>query len=411
MNFKDIFAKNFTAKFYAPCAKNSSPKKGQIFGTKSLNLSTLQVVKFDKIFYVWLENLAFKDENLEEVLFERACDELGIKERFDYGMSYVLDDDKALVFLTLDENLDFKGDFAIAEPLLWRSLHRAQNLAKAQIPPFYAVLVLQKSYGYVAFFGDDRLLGLKNLPLFSFDYLSRKDETARQDFLNERVIEPLRALCHAHRAQMLVLVGDELALGEFVSAKLELSSFCLDKFAAKAHFKLNEWAEFLQIKAQNKASNFLRHKLKESSPNKLISGFVACFVLGFCFVGAEFLLKRQALKNSFELDTQLPKISDLQKESKAYAQQIRQNKEILAYMSQELTPTPLLDTMKALFALLYESQITLQSLEFSANEIKILIPHSQTSENFIKNLYANALFTLKNKELAGDFYELVLERK
>lgn len=67
--------------------------------------------------------------------------------------------------------------------------------------------------------------------------------------------------------------------------------------------------------------------------------------------------------------------------------------------------------MKALFALLYESQITLQSLEFSANEIKILIPHSQTSENFIKNLYANALFTLKNKELAGDFYELVLERK
>ncbi len=155
----------------------------------------------------------------------------------------------------------------------------------------------------------------------------------------------------------------------------------------------------------------MRHKLKESSPKKFIAGFVACFVLGFCFVGAEFLLKRQALKNSFELDTQLPKISDLQKESKAYAQQIRQNKEILAYMSQELTPTPLLDTMKALFALLYESQITLQSLEFSANEIKILIPHSQTSENFIKNLYANALFTLKNKELAGDFYELVLERK
>ena len=30
---------------------------------------------------------------------------------------------------------------------------------------------------------------------------------------------------------------------------------------------------------------------------------------------------------------------------------------------------------------------------------------------FIKNLYANALFTLKNKELAGDFYELILERK
>ena len=110
MNFKDIFAKFFTAKICTPCAKNSSPKKGRIFGTKSLNLSTLQVVKFDKIFYVWLENLAFKDENLEEVLFERACDELGIKERFDYGMSYVLDDDKALVFLTLDENLDFKGD-------------------------------------------------------------------------------------------------------------------------------------------------------------------------------------------------------------------------------------------------------------------------------------------------------------
>ena len=99
----------------------------------------------------------------------------------------LLQDNKALVFLTLDENLDFKGDFAFAEPLLWRNLRAYDGFM--QIPPFYAVFVLQKSYGYVAFLGDEKLLCLKNLPQFTLDYLQGKDEAQRLSFLDERICE------------------------------------------------------------------------------------------------------------------------------------------------------------------------------------------------------------------------------
>ncbi len=397
--------RNFLKNGFAslPLLKSLSPK--------TLNFQGVQVVEFDKILYAELENVNLKDENLEETLFERACDELGVEKRFDYGASYVLNDDKAFVFLALDEVLDEKCEFSFAEPLLWQGLNKADTLKKAQIPTLYAVLVLQKAYGYAVFYEDNRLLALKNLPLFSLDYLQSKDETALQGFLAERICPVLTTLCKNHKSQMLIFVGDELNFGDFLASKLEISSLDLNKFTQKSHLKPLEWARFLQSKIQGKTSNFLRHKIKSDFSKRLMAGFVACFLLGFCFVGAEFLLKRHALKSSFESGLQMPKFSTLQKQNSANALKIEQKKEIFSYIAKELKPTPLLDTLKPLFNLLYESQIELESVEFSSGEIKILIPHSETSTNFIKSLYANAFFTLKRKELAGELYELILEKK
>ena len=386
-----------------PLLKSLSPK--------SVNFQGVQVVEFNKILYTELENVALRDENLEERLFERACDELGIEKRFDYGASYVLDSDKAFVFLALDENIDEKCELAFAEPLLWQGLNRVEALKKAQIPPLYAVLILQKAYGYAVFYEDKRLLGLKNLPLFSLDYLQSKNETALQDFLMERVYPSLKTLCKTHQSKMLIFVGDELNFSDFLAAKLEIPSLDLDKFTAKPHLKPLEWANFLQSKIQGKTSNFLRHKMKSDFSKRLMAGFVAFFLLGFCFVGAEFLLKRHALKSSFESGLQMPKFSTLQKQNSANALQIEQKKEIFSYIAKELKPTPLLETLKPLFSLLYENKIELESVEFSSGEIKIFIPHNETSTNFVKSLYANAFFTLKRKELAGELYELILERK
>ena len=104
-------------------------------------------------------------------------------------------------------------------------------------------------------------------------------------------------------------------------------------------------------------------------------------------------------------------ILSLQKQNSANALQIEQKKEIFSYIAKELKATPLLETLKPLFSLLYENKIELESVEFSSGEIKILIPHNETSTNFVKSLYANAFFTLKRKELAGELYELILERK
>ena len=383
---------------------------GKFFARKSLNLDSLQVVEFDKISYTQLQTPAAQNEHLEEVLFDRACEELGIAKGFDYAMSYVLGGGKAFVFLALDEILDDECELSFAEPLLWQGLNKLNALKKAQISERYAVLVLQKSYGYAAFYDNNELLALKNLPLFSLDYLQNKDRAALQGFLNERIYPNLKMLCENHKSQMLIFVGDELNFGDFLAQKLEISSLDLDKFTQKPHLKPREWASFLQNRVL-KEGNFLRHKTQSTLPKRLALGFCACFVLGFCFVLAEFLLERNALKRSFEGDLSLPNFSSLQQKSSANALQIEQKRETLAIIAQELTPTPLLERLETLFSLLYENKIELESVEFTPSEIKILIPLDDTSTNFVKSLYASDSFTLKNKELLGEFYELILERK
>ena len=371
----------------------------------------LQVISFDKLLYTQLENVALKNENLDEVLFHRACDELGIKEHFNYTMNYVLQDDKALVFLILDENLDFKGDFAFAEPLLWRNLRAYDGFM--QIPPFYAVFVLQKSYGYVAFFGDEKLLCLKNLPQFTLDYLQGKDEAQRLSFLDERICEQSRVkeLCKLYQSKAFVFVSDELNLSSHLSARLGISHFCAQ--IQPQHKDLLVNLALKEVQRHDEKANFLQYKADDSLPKRLLLVFVFCFALAFCGVLAEFFIKKHSLKSSFAsaFDEKIPNFEALQKEKSTNALLLKQKKEIIAYIDKELKPTPLLDTLEMLFELLYKAKISPQNLKIEDKEITLLIANNEAGAEFIKELYANALFTLKNKELAGEFYELVLERK
>lgn len=371
----------------------------KLFHSKAPNI---QVIDFDKILYTELESP--KSNNLEEVLFDKACEELGIKESFDYAMSYTLDEQKALVFLTSNANLNKQSDFAFAEPLIWQNLSQMQT----DIAPFYAVFVLKENYGFVAFFGNSKLLHLKNLPQFNASHLKNKDKAYKINFLNEKICEQSRVkeLCRLYQSKVFVL-DDELDLTHHLSSELKIPHL-----KTKIHpAKLQELLKKAQMQKHDEKANFLHHKIDDSLLKRLLTCFVLCFVLGFCVIVAEFFIKKHSLKSSFEIDKNIPNFSTLQKENAQNAIIIRQKKEVLTFINEEFKPSILLDTLKPLFTLLHQKAIKLESLKLSDNEITLLIPSDEASAEFIKELYAHSFFTLKHKELKNSLYELVLERK
>ena len=395
---KRIFAKLGKSDIWAKFFRHKAPN--------------LQVMSFDKLLYTELENVALGDENLDEVLFDKACDELGIKERFDYAMSYILQDDKALVFLTLNENLEQKCDFAFAEPLLWRNLRVYQGFTQTQIPPFYAVFVLSQNYGYVVFLGDEKLLYLKNLPQFTLKYLQNKDKAEQLSFIDERICEQSRVneLCKLYQSKAFVFVNDELNLSAYLSEKLEMPHIKAQIQAQSKDLQAN--LAFKEAQRHDEKANFLQYKADDTLLKRLLLVFALCFALAFSAVGVEFFIKWQQLKSSFErIDEKKPSFDDLQKENSANALLLKQKKAIIAYVDREFKPVLLLDTLEVLFELLYQKQIKPQSLKIEDKEITLLIPNDEIGAEFIKELYANDFFTLKHKELAGTHYELVLERK
>lgn len=371
----------------------------KLFHSKAQNI---QVIDFDKILYTELESP--KSNNLEEVLFDKACEELGIKESFDYAMSYTLDEQKALVFLTSNANLNKQSDFAFAEPLIWQNLSQIQT----NIAPFYAVFVLKENYGFVAFFGNSKLLHLKNLPQFNASHLKNKNKAYKISFLNEKICEQSRVkeLCRLYQSKIFVL-DDELDLAHHLSSELKIPHL-----KTKIHPpQLQELLKKAQMQKHDEKANFLHHKIDDSLLKRLLACFVLCFVLGFCVIVAEFFIKKHSLKSSFEIDKNIPNFSTLQKENAQNALIIRQKKEVLTFINEEFKPSILLDTLKPLFTLLHQKAIKLESLKLSDNEITLLIPSDEASAEFIKELYAHSFFTLKHKELKNSLYELVLERK
>lgn len=371
----------------------------KLFHSKAPNI---QVIDFDKVIYTELESP--KSNNLEEVLFDKACEELGIKESFDYAMSYTLDEQKALVFLTSSANLNKQSDFAFAEPLIWQNLSQMQT----DIAPFYAVFVLKENYGFVAFFGNSKLLHLKNLPQFNASHLKNKDKAYKISFLNEKICEQSRVkeLCRLYQSKIFVL-DDELDLAHHLSSELKIPHL-----KTKIHpAKLQELLKKAQMQKHDEKANFLHHKADDSLLKRLLACFVLCFVLGFCVIVAEFFIKKHSLKSSFEIDKNIPNFSSLQKENAQNALIIRQKKEVLTFINEEFKPSILLDTLKPLFTLLHQKAIKLESLKLSDNEITLLIPSDEASAEFIKELYAHSFFTLKHKELKNSLYELILERK
>lgn len=371
----------------------------KLFHSKAPNI---QVIDFDKILYTELESP--KSNNLEEVLFDKACEELGIKESFNYAMSYTLNEQKALVFLTSNANLNKQSDFAFAEPLIWQNLSQIQT----DIAPFYAVFVLKENYGFVAFFANSKLLHLKNLPQFNASHLKNKDKAYKISFLNEKICEQSRVkeLCRLYQSKIFVL-DDELDLAHHLSSELKIPHL-----QTKIHPpQLQELLKKAQMQKHDEKANFLHHKADDSLLKRLLACFVLCFVLGFCVIVAEFFIKKHSLKSSFEIDKNIPNFSTLQKENAQNALIIRQKKEVLTFINEEFKPSILLDTLKPLFTLLHQKAIKLESLKLSDNEITLLIPSDEASAEFIKELYAHSFFTLKHKELKNSLYELVLERK
>lgn len=371
----------------------------KLFHSKAPNI---QVIDFDKILYTELESP--KSNNLEEVLFDKACEELGIKESFNYAMSYTLNEQKALVFLTSNANLNKQSDFAFAEPLIWQNLSQIQT----DIAPFYAVFVLKENYGFVAFFANSKLLHLKNLPQFNASHLKNKDKAYKISFLNEKICEQSRVkeLCRLYQSKIFVL-DDELDLAHHLSSELKIPHL-----KTKIHPpQLQELLKKAQMQKHDEKANFLHHKIDDSLLKRLLACFVLCFVLGFCVIVAEFFIKKHSLKSSFEIDKNIPNFSTLQKENAQNALIIRQKKEVLTFINEEFKPSILLDTLKPLFTLLHQKAIKLESLKLSDNEITLLIPSDEASAEFIKELYAHSFFTLKHKELKNSLYELVLERK
>lgn len=396
---KNALAKLGKSEFLAKLTRSKAPN--------------LQVITFDKLLFTELNNVAVGAENLDETLFERACEQLGITKRFDYAMSYILQGDKAFVFLVLNENLKQKCDFAFGEPLLWRNLHAHQSFAKSQIPPFYAVFVLSQNYGYIAFYGDEKLLCLKNLPQFSLMHLQNKDEAQRLRFIDEKICEQSRVkeLCAFYQSQAFVFVGDEFSLSKHLSAKLEIPLLSAINEAQRAPLQAN--LALKEAQRHDEKANFLQYKADDSLLKRLLLAFVLCFALAFCGVLAEFFIKEQSLKRTFasEFDEKMPDFETLQKEKSANALLLKEQKAIAAYINKELKPIALLDTLESLFSVLYQAKIKPQSLKIEDKEITLLIPNDEIGAEFIKELYANDFFTLKHKELAGAFYELVLERK
>lgn len=380
---KSVFNKNSSLKEFFN--KNSSLSKG-FLRAKNSKIKSFQLISFDKLLFVRLVNLNLKDENLEELIFEKACEELGLQQGFDYSFSYVLDKNSAFVFLTKDENLDKNCEFCLAEPLLFSLLNALKG---SKINHSYAVLVLEENYAYLALFNEARLLILKNLPQFNTRHLKDRDETSLQGFLEERLILVLKTVCKED--QVLFLVCEDLKIKEFLSSKLPCISL------KKEDLRL----EGLDLE---ECINFKRYKVE----TKLIKKFTVAFILslsaGFILSFLSVFLEKDLNQNDSYFDSF---------NMKTYKDDpvIAEKRTRVLFIQNELRAFFLTQSLKELFARLYEEKARLVGLEFKDEEFKILIHKNTQGDNFLKKIYQDELFSLKHKEVTDDFYELSLELK
>ena len=90
---------------------------------------------------------------------------------------------------------------------------------------------------------------------------------------------------------------------------------------------------------------------------------------------------------------------------------IKEKRTRVLFIQNELRAFFLTQSLKELFARLYEDKARLVGLEFKDEEFKILIHKNTQGDNFLKKIYQDELFSLKHKEVTDDFYELSLELK
>lgn len=359
----------------------------------------IQVISYDKLLYTRILGI-YSGEINEEVLFDKACAELGLANAYIYAMSYALSGENADIFLTSHENLDENCDFSLPEPLILANL----NAASRQIPSDFALLVLAQSYGYGAFYAGGALLELKNIPQFSLKHLKNKDEAQILAFVEDKILEKakFKALCEKFKSKKLVFMGDELGVAEILEKRLGLPIFKAHKFTPNS---LN-----LGTLEAQKTSNFLRNKIKNNFAKNLMLGFICAAILGFGVILGEFFVKKYTLTRSFG-DASSLNLEDLQRKNAKNSDDLELLREISAKITKEFTPFDILATLKSLFELCFEQGIKVQSVEISPSQIKLLIDNDEKSAKFIKELYANALFSLKSSEVVGEWHELILERR
>lgn len=358
----------------------------------------IQVIDFDHLLYTQITGLS-EDELNEDALFDKVCTELGLSNGYIYAMSYALNGTDAYIFLTLLENLDENNDFALPAPLIYTNL---SNI-KAQIPSEFALIFITQNYGYIAFYGGGVLLKLKNIPQFTLKNLKSKEKAQITAFIEDKVFEiaKFKASCAKFGTKKLVFIGDELGLAEIFKERVNLPFIILNKFTPNP--------QNLALSSIKMTSNFLRHKIQTNFIKRLIFGFFAAFFLGFCVILGYAGFEKYKFESSF--GENILNLEDLQSKNSKNAENIEEISEILAQLEKDFTPFDVMNALKSLFELCFEHHIKLKSMEISPSQIKIIIANDEKSALFIKNLYSNDKFSLKNSENLGDLQELILEQR
>lgn len=360
-----------------------------------------QIIDFDKLLYIYLyDDFDIEDEALEEFLFEQGVLRLGIKDEFDYHLSY---SQKHNLFFLKDEFLDKDKKLAIAEPLVFKSLAKCK----------FCVIILRKTYSFICFFDDEKLLLCKNIPKFNLDFLKDKTQAQKQE-LFEALFDTQAKIkddINFQESQQIFVDDGGIGFLDFLKGQGDLD--CEAVVSSDLNLKSGF---FLKLE---KGENFLRDFIPKKNIFLGISlAFIASVLCVFVYLGVSAFLKYYDYQENYAfLSENEKKGQDLNELFSKLQATSQENEEQIASLEKKLEDlhfepmSHFFSALEPMTSLLRSYEIKLETFEFEGKKYKLVLIDNDKTQELIKSLYMNSHFILKSKELKEGFYTLVLELK
>lgn len=217
-----------------------------------------------------------------DLLFINTTKELNLTPAFKYQMSFIKQNNTYHIFFTLVENLkSFK--FCYPEPLLFKVLFDEKLIKESN----FALINFNENFTFLTFYQNGNLCAIKNLPQFSLEDISLKNQNEKEKLFYEILFEQGRVLelLKYYKTQIFIFYNDKFKFSQFLVKHIDISFLNLENI-------LNENSlEKLSVLAQkhlNNDANFIKITKTNFTPYlKIIIFFLLCY----CFSLAILFLK------------------------------------------------------------------------------------------------------------------------
>ncbi|TEY03418.1 hypothetical protein [Campylobacter sp. US33a] len=367
---------------------------------KILKNKERKFLNFEQVLYTQLPYE--KSENLEEILFEKSCEDLNITENLNYQMSYILEENLAHIFLTLSENIDFKCDDIFAQALLFSAYKSDENICFVHF---------DENITCACFYQNQIFKNYKIIPNFSLKKIANQDI---QDSFENVVFGQgrLEILLQKYKIKHIVFINDKFNFSKFCKEKLNTHCSLLDK---------STYPELLKNIQLQKSANFIKHSpsrlnLWQKSIFIFLISFMATLIPSFfkAYDAYKFNQEKELLQTSLSqlnLQEQNLSIAIVKKEKQVQENEnlLNDYKDIFKNLNEHISFDSPLENIYQLSKLLQEYNVKINNLNIHSHKIYIQAEQSSTLEKLLSEIHLSPNFTLKKKEIKNKIYHIELE--